>query len=446
MARYLLVRRSAIPFDLILDFEGTVAGTAISETVMNAQTFGTSIGAWDEPEPPITHTVVANQTVTMPYALSVDGVTYQGAQAKGLRFDQSDDEIDSDIFSYLFSGTHTGLVWWLLAKWDLSGGTSDYNNDIVNVSGSGYAVLQMDMHLGAPQRFAIPHTSGSTGHRTFPYTNDQWVVFVSRITAAGIFETYMEDAATGDLLYASRSELTSPLGTFVYLRLQDYLRAAVSPAGWVGNIDVNKLAFREDTTFPIRTLSIDAPSSVVAEQTDVDTITVTTTSIGSYAQIERNRNSGGFTVIEAGINIGPDGEYEDTDIEEGDTAAYRVSVIIGSQMSGASSSSNTVTVDNAPYESGPLFSNPVLGGTSSPADQYGCQFTVGAAAITITQVGLWVLASQYSDTIGVGVYDEDGVLLASAAVDTTGTPDQFAYTALASPLNLSANTLSLIHI
>src|SRR5438477_4185208 len=77
-----------------------------------------------------------------------------------------------------------------------------------------------------------------------------------------------------------------------------------------------------------------------------------------------------------------------------------------------------------------------------PALWVGFQFTVGAVPMTVSSLGRWVVSGN-SGSHTVQLFNADGTAISggSVTVNTAGQPaGQFAYTPLANPVTLSANT------
>lgn len=74
------------------------------------------------------------------------------------------------------------------------------------------------------------------------------------------------------------------------------------------------------------------------------------------------------------------------------------------------------------------------------SDYIGCKITVGGAGVTVTHLGRWVISGN-SGTHTVKITDGGGTTLGSVSVNTSGaTPGTFVYTALGSPVALSASS------
>jgi hypothetical protein len=81
-------------------------------------------------------------------------------------------------------------------------------------------------------------------------------------------------------------------------------------------------------------------------------------------------------------------------------------------------------------------------GSPAPLSGYaaGCQFTVGASPVQVTQLGRWVFAGN-SQTHTVYLLDSNQNTVASVTVATSGaTTGQFVYASLSVPVTLSANS------
>lgn len=92
----------------------------------------------------------------------------------------------------------------------------------------------------------------------------------------------------------------------------------------------------------------------------------------------------------------------------------------------------------------------VSGGTprSDYSEPLGCCFDVGGSPITVTHLGRWIISGNnqiHTVSLGTGTTGFPLSVLGSVSVDTTlGTPGTFLYTALGSPVTLSASTRYVI--
>lgn len=200
---------------------------------------------------------------------------------------------------------------------------------------------------------------------------------------------------TGALLGASKTLLGDLPDSPTFVALQDYLQSDTT--GWSGSIDVKLWALRESTTWPPYTITVPTASSVVATQTGTDTVLVTWTEIGSTAQIERSINSGAWTALETDYQLSTDAEYEDTDLSNGQTAQYRITAKVGTTSAAATASSNTLTVDNAPYTG--TWQDTIVSGSTDTTDNQGTGTTL-LAKLTVTGNGTCSKVRIYSPDAG----------------------------------------------
>lgn len=80
--------------------------------------------------------------------------------------------------------------------------------------------------------------------------------------------------------------------------------------------------------------------------------------------------------------------------------------------------------------------------------QGGLKFTTASSAITVTQIGAWMLADSYGSTIPVAIYsDASGTLVSGTSCDIPRANDEaFHYYTLSSPVVLSAGTTYYISL
>lgn len=91
-----------------------------------------------------------------------------------------------------------------------------------------------------------------------------------------------------------------------------------------------------------------------------------------------------------------------------------------------------------------LYTNYIATSTRSDSLKYnGMNFT-NTSSITVTHLGRWVWAGNTGTRTVTLVLWTNKTSVASATVDVSGTTNQFAYTALASPVTLLTNTMYAI--
>jgi hypothetical protein len=338
------VGATGVEFDIVVNFsDGTGALTA---TKMNNGTHGAAWGSWTV-EDTIDHTAIEDHAVTLPFKLLVDGSLYDGSEGQGITFDLTGAPTTPDVVSYGLTESVTDCVAVLLVRYNTTAGADDYYNDTIAINGGGsnFTVPQYRHLAGGTQHFTA-HSSGDLG-RNITYSPESWVIVWVRHDATNLIgEMFVQDLDTLVVLGASKVEHSPAPDPVSSIRLQDYLRNVNQGEG---NIQVKLVAFREDMTFPPRSITVPASTDVEAEQTDDAEVTLTWSNGCQIFTIERNKNSAGWTTLESAYNTNGVLEYVDTDVVNTDQVQYRVTALIGSQSSSAVTS-NTVTVAQVDWD------------------------------------------------------------------------------------------------
>jgi hypothetical protein len=428
----------AVAFDVIVNFsDGTGALTA---TKLNAGTHGEDWGLWESNT--INYSTIEDHAVTLAFPLVCGGDIYDGSEGKGLKFDFSGSPASSDEFTYAIDTAHTSVVFLMLAKYATvaSGTPTSYNNDTISIAGSNYTIPQR-AHVFNGSKIFNCHSEGDNGIAiTDP---EDWVIVCGRHDVAGDKgEFFIQRNDTLEVMGASQSEHSPPAGDLIYIKLQSYLRGAADQG--TGDIKVKLLAFRDsDLTWPPYTITVPDPTSVTATQTDEDEVTLTWANTCQIFKLERNKNSAGWTTLQALYNNNGVDTYADTDLADADVAQYRVTTIIGAQQSSAVSS-NTVTVDNTPF-SDPTFTYATpLAGTDTN-DPF-AEFAVRQAVVCGTTGSCVKLAGgirNYNFTMNVkcALYSNGGALLGQGSVTgATSASGQYLEITLDSPVAVVAST------
>ncbi len=427
----------AVSFDVIQLFD---SGTGtLDATKLAAGAHGASLGTWQVASGySVDHTVIENHGVTLPAGLTleVDSVEYDGSEAVGITLDHTGDPGESDVFELAFtSGTYTDMQALALARLVIAdtGAPVGYNIDLLHFAGSTYSVAQFQHVSDASQRWKA-HTEGGLSYDVAG--SGAWVVIgLKHDSTNGIAELYVLNASTGGFIGSAAIDHGSSAGDLIFFRFQDYLRNAGTNTD--GEINVKLIALREEVaTFPPMVVTVPAVSAIDATQTAVGELLVTWGTACGRHVIERRVDGGAWTTADADFREHVNG-FVDTGLTDGASVEYRITAFVGSQSS-SSTASGAFVVEDAPFLGGALLvGSPTLGSTIGVTDQRGMKCKA-LADITITQVGLWVLASQYSDIV-VHVYDVSGMSLGSATVDTDGTADQYAYATLTTPIALATD-------
>ena len=425
---------SAIPFDVIQNFSS--GSGALDSTKLAAGAHGAAWGTWNTGGT-ADHTVIENHAVTLPFDLSVAGTLYNGGEGQGITFDHSADPAVVDAFDLDLSVTKTTAQALALARFDVvdaSGGLVDYNVDLLMFAGANYSVSQYH-HDFTTAQWIQAHSEGQVGYGV-PYSGGWVILGLLHDTANNRAEVYIQDRATGTILGASTTRHVTPAGDLVYFRFADYLRNAGTNK--TGSIKIKLIALRESGPFPAYTLTVPAPTVSSLLQTAAGEVRVTFGTTVDRIRIERRMNGGAWGVIDAATDTTAR-PYVDTGLVDGATYEYRLTAIIGNQES-TQATSSPIVIDDSAFEGGELWLSQTLGGTIDVDNQRGIRFTVGSQDIRITQLGLWIIGppGQYTSTIPVKLYDSAQTLLGSVDVPTTGTPNQYAFAALGSPITLTA--------
>jgi hypothetical protein len=330
-----------VPMDVVVNF--SAGSGALTATHFNNGAHGANWGTWVErhygQEAPSLndHTVIEDHDVALPFKLDCAGSLYDGSEGQGLTFDHSALPDEYDMFHLTLPGGKTGMLALILAKFEMSlGGTpTGYNNDTIIMGGANYTVPQFQFTFQGAMRWTC-HSEDNLG-ATIPYSGG-WVVIGVHHDAAGAHgEMYVQDATTGNVIGASRTDHDPVAGTLGYLRVQDYLRLANHG---VGSIKIKLVAFRDtDLTFPPYTLPVPTPLALAHTRTGANQQTLTWTSPCQVFAIARNKNSGGWTTLDADYDNKPAARaYVDSDVTDGDTVQYRVTAKVGAQSSAIATS------------------------------------------------------------------------------------------------------------
>lgn len=438
-----------VPFDVVVNFsDGTGAMTAAK---INNGTHGETWGAWtgvnvgngvDAPA----HTTIVDHAVRLPFPLDVGGSVYDGSEGKGLTFDHTGAPTDYDQFRMAITEeTITDCIALYLAKFDvaLGAGAVSYANDTVILQGGNYSIAQFRLNGNGSMEFGS-HSEGSAFYGV-PYTGGWVIVCVHHDATGGITEIFAQeieqdgsDWILGDVLGAAESDHgVQPAGELTSIDLKDYLRSAATSTG---SIKIKLVAFRRtDMTWPPYALTVPGPTALEVIQNGVGAVDLAWDSACQIHDIQIQVNGGAWTNESLLRNNNGTDEYTDTGLTDGASIKYRVRNVIGDQVS-AWVETDALEIDDEPFMGGDAILAQTLGGTIDQADQRGFKFTVGASPITVTEVGLMLNAGMYSPSLAVKIYNMAGTELATANISTAGTAGTYNFTALGSPLNLSAST------
>lgn len=348
-----------VVMDFIANFS---SGTGlITAEMFNAGVHGASWGQnWTDfhngASEPNTDTYIEEHNVQLPFDVEVDGVIYDGTEGQGLLFDFSAAPTSYDAYQLGLSGFQDVVTMYIVQS-NVVLSTDNYFNDILAHLAGNYTIGQMQARFGDDSRVISSHSEGSLG-REVPFTTGDWLlVSVFHNGSAGtagfgnvlVHKLEVEvDGTTslGDVLGHSVSNYSNALpGNLVNITLQTYLRLADAPS--TGNIKVKLIACDRTTLrYPPYTIPVvPAPSSILAFQLGLPSVTVTWTSNNCQIfDIQRNKNSGGFVALHTAYDTEGTDSIVDADVTNGDVVQYRFRTVIGDQTSDwAESNSHTVS-------------------------------------------------------------------------------------------------------
>ena len=333
-----------IQMDVVVNFSD--GSGLISETKMNNGTHwgGTPWGSWSLVSgDTITYTSIQNHSVRFPGTIRCGGIDYDGSEGQGLTFDFSSEPTTNERFDINLTEDITNCVAVMLIRYaTVVHMDFGYNNDTLMIAGSTYSIAQLQQAFFGPFRFLKAHSEGDLGAGV-DLSTDRWAIVSLRHNVdAQRAEFYVQDAATLEVLGASMAEHSIPAGDVVYIRLGSYSRGANSGTG---SIAIKLLAMRQDATWPAYAIMVPRPTSIAASQTGANEITATWSNPCQVFKVERNVNSGGWTTLDAFYSSQsvPDSSYEDGTVSTGQSVQYRVTTLIGNQVSSAVTT-NTVVV------------------------------------------------------------------------------------------------------
>lgn len=425
----------AVPFDLIQLFDG--GSGALDGTKLAAGARGASMGTWQVADlNTIEHTVIENHTAELPFDLAVAGVDYDGSDPGGITFDHTGSPEEHDVFELLFTpDTYTTMQALGLVRLDIvNDGLQDYYIDLLafQASDSSYGVAQAQHNYQAALNFRA-HASTANGLTVVPSATGQWaIVCVAHNRSTGQTEVVLLDAMTGAFVGSSFGTHTTG-GSLYYFRVQDYLRT-IDGLDKSGSIKVKLIALREDVaTFPAVPITVPDAQEDLCAQTGAGEITVAWTSGAARHRVERRIDGGSWATIATNTlahSIVDDG------LADGAAVEYRVTALVGTyEAPGAAF--GPVTVDDAGLVLS-LYLSELPDFNNQSATQVGMRFTVGADDLEFVALGLKITAALASNPIGVGLYDNAGVLLGSVLVPTDADDDAYHFVDLETPITLSA--------
>jgi hypothetical protein len=404
-----------VPFDVMVNF--SAGSGALTATHLNNGTHGANWGTWTSNT--INYSTIVDHAVVLPFKLLVDGDLYDGSEGQGMRFDFTGEPTTSDEFQYTISplGSRSGVICLcLLRAVDMVWGGANYHNDTLNFAGSNYSVPQLRLtNLGLQ---IVAHSEGNLG-RNVDIAAGTWYLVWTYHNAAGEFtEVIIQDASTLAVVGSTYAEALTPAGDLVYIKFQAYLRGVDQGEG---HLDVKLFAFGDSVTpWPPVTLTVPAATSVEAEQTDENELTLTWVNSCQIFKIERNVDGGGWTTLETAFDNNGVHEYVDTDVADGESIEYRVTAIIGSQVSSAAASA-AVEVDNGPFAT-PTWTDAIAGASTDTTETNdGCSIRQPVTSGTTgncTRLRVWCRNFNFAANIKMALYDDSNNLLGHGSVSS----------------------------
>lgn len=445
----------SIPFDVIVNFSDGTVSSPLTGTNINNGTHGASWGTWHEFHGVLdgsnTHSFVEDHDVNFPVDLDVGGTLYAGptgTQGKGLTFDFTSEPTEHDVFRLILSATVSDCITLSLVRYNtvLPDPPVSYNCDMTTDNGSNYTIPQYS-HTFTDTKIINCHSEGDNGN-AIPLT-EQWLAVwsyhdVTNQMGHAFVQEVIQDGSDwifGDFLGATQSEHGDPASTTIYKNIQSYLRPA---GGGTGNIKIKLVAYRNsDLSFPPLAVTIPAPASVTATQTDVNEVTVTWAETNCQIfKLERNKNSAGWTTLEANYNNNGVDEYVDTDLVDTDVVEYRVTTIVVDATS-AETTSAPETVDNGPFAT-PVWSDATDGVLTDSREQFGAamrqSLTCGTTGSCV-KLRMWCKVWNAATDVKMGLYDSSNNLLGSGiATAVTTTSESWIEVTLSAPVSVTAST------
>ncbi len=346
------------------DFEFGVNDELVTAAGLNGAEQGTA-WTWTLSRTPIGHTRIStsgNNNFTLP--ANVNGAAIATDGTRRLKFNLTEGVSDglTPLYDILLATPPLDIYRLVATGFVIFGATHTSGTtviDVIELSGTPYVTMQLYVGAGAHE---------GTGGGVHVETQMAGNVTVRSLQIPVDIDTaynyeMLWDGITGDmaLLFRSSDQSTfigavgiisdavnsSPLSL---VHLQDYL---IFEAGAIQH-DKFARAWGAGVSFPLFPLTLPAPTSTVAVQEVIAQLKVTWSSGALAYTLERSSNAGAswstlFTATSAGsltptLTFGTL-EYIDTTPVDGVTYRYRVTAIVGSSTSSATT--NDVTVDNA---------------------------------------------------------------------------------------------------
>lgn len=225
---------------------------------------------------------------------------------------------------------------------DATAGQEALLDEVIMNNSANYIVMQMRAS-DVPTRSALVHSDGDgTGNvygTTVVISNTQWYRFDLRFNLTdGQAELVLRNADTLAVVVASRNPTAA-----VEVNNIEFFKGYLSC--WGGETRYKGLVLALDTnaTMPLGDLTLTAPASVTATQTDASEVTLTWTGQAFDYKVERQKNGGAWTTLTSTEAASP---YVDLDLVDTDVVTYRITSQVNAYSSSATES-NTVTVDNS---------------------------------------------------------------------------------------------------
>jgi fibronectin type 3 domain-containing protein len=309
-----------------------------------------------------------------------------------------------------------------------------YYYEITAVSPGGVESAQSSEVSATPTTGAPSTPTGLTATAGNAQVALRW----NASSGATSYNVYRSTASGQETLYKSGITATSFTDTGATNGTKYYYEiTAVSPGG-VESAQSSEVSATPAAGAP------SAPTGFTASAGNAQVALQWNASSGATSyDIYRSTTSGHETLYKSGITTT---SYTDTGVTDGTKYYYKVTAVsAGGQSVKSSEVSATPTPTPTPPTPTPTGTNMVQSVSLGTASQWfpgwlGMEFTTGSSAVSVSQLGRWVVAgNSQSHTLEL-VDAATGSVLASTTLNMAGqTTGQFAYASLSSPVTLAAN-------
>lgn len=278
-------------------------------------------------------------------------------------------------------------------------------------NGANYTVGQNRVSTGGALT-VLSHSDGDGNPvygPSFSISSNTWYRLDHRHNITdGYGEILVRNAATGAIVGASRNPTAAPAWNN-FQPGKGYLNSYGGIYRW-------KSLVESRGTYPPGGVTMTNPSSVIAQQTDVNQVTITWSAPAFTHKVERDKNSTGYTTLTNSLTTT---SYVDSDVTTGDTVLYRVTAQIATHSSSAIATSSITLAAGAWQDlnsSGATDTDGVV-----PRDDLHwteIPLTTGSAI----KLRGYVRAFSFATTLKMGIYSLAGAKLqeGTVAVSATG--------------------------